>query len=224
MARILKSLFRSRHHRKPPRWNLGKPPRGARKPLPAEPDVKPVWNLGEPPRGWWERIDWAVILLAVLVFTASFVWLFPALHERGGSLKDLFDDVVDVSVAAPWSSGIQVVDGDTVRSGGEIYRLVGFNTPESGFHARCGRERALASEATARLRELVDESDVELSLAACACAPGTEGTDACNYGRLCGRLKADGRDVGPILIAEGLAETYTCWATACPRRKDWCAG
>lgn len=219
MARILKPLFRSRHHRKTPRWNVGKPPRGARKARPAGPDVKPVWNLGEPPRAWWRRIDWALILLTVLVFAASFVWLIPALEGRG-----TFEDVPDVSVPASWSSGIQVVDGDTVRSGGEIYRLAGFDTPESGFHARCGREGALASEAAARLRELVDESDVELSLAACACAPGTEGTDACNYGRLCGRLKADGRDVGEILIAEGLAETYTCWDTACPRRKDWCAG
>jgi nuclease-like protein len=201
MARIVRPKFRTRQHRFNPRQQRSRPP-----------------------RAWWRRLDSSPILLAVLVFTASFVWLLPALHERGGTFKALFDDVVDVSVAAPWSSGIQVVDGDTVRSGGEIYRLVGFNTPESGFHARCGRERALASEATARLRELVDDSDVELSLAACACAPGTEGTDACNYGRLCGRLKADGRDVGQILIAEGLAETYTCWGTSCPRRKDWCAG
>jgi hypothetical protein len=156
MARIHKPQHRSRHHRKTPRWNVGKPP-----------------------RAWWRRLDSSPILLAVLVFTASFVWLMPALEGRG-TFKALFDDVPDVSVPSSWSSGIQVVDGDTVRSGGEIYRLVGFNTPESGFHVRCGRERALALEATARLRELVDESDVELSLAACACAPGTEGTDACN--------------------------------------------
>jgi len=222
MARILKPLFCSRHHRKPPRWNLGRPPRGARKPRPAEPDVKPVWNLGEPPRDWWERIDWALILLAVLVFTASFVWLFPALHERGGSLKDLFDDVVDVSV--PWPGSIQVVDGDTVRSGGRTYRLVGFNTPEAGRLAHCREERALASKAKDRLRELVGTGEVALSRVSCACAPGTEGTDACNFGRLCGRLKADGRDVGQILIAEGHAERYACWGASCPRRKDWCAG
>lgn len=160
----------------------------------------------------------------MLVFTAGFVWLLPALHERGGSLKDLFDDVLDVSVPAPWSSGIHVVDGDTVRSGGRTYRLVGFNTPEQGTHARCWQERALASKAKDRLRELVDARDVALSRVSCACKPGTEGTDACNYGRLCGKLKADGRDVGQILIAEGLAERYTCWGTSCPRRKDWCAG
>ena len=200
MARIVRPKFGTRQHRPNPRWQRGGPPQRAR------------------------RIGSSPILLAVLVFTASFVWLLPALHERGGSLKDLFDDVLDVSVPAPWSSGIHVVDGDTVRSGGRTYRLVGFNTPEQGTLARCGRERALASKAKDRLRELVDARDVALSRVSCACKPGTEGTERCNYGRLCGRLKADGRDVGQILIAEGLAERYACWGSSCPRRKDWCAG
>lgn len=39
-------------------------------------------------------------------------------------------------------------------------------------------------------------------------APGTEGTMACNYARLCGRLAVDGADVGPLLIAQGLARPY----------------
>ena len=200
MARIVRSQFGTRRHRPNPRWQRGDPPRSAR------------------------RIDWPLIRLVALVFTASFVWLLPALHGRGGSLKDLFDDVLDVSVPAPWSSGIHVVDGDTVRSGGRTYRLVGFNTPEQGTLAQCGRERALASKAKDRLRELMGAREVALSRVSCACKPGTENTDACNYGRLCGRLKADGRDVGQILIAEGLAETYTCSATACPPRKNWCRG
>jgi len=161
-----------------------------------------------PPRAWLRRID----------------WLFPALHERGGSLKDTLDDVLDVSVPWPLGTGIQVVDGDTVRSGGRTYRLVGFNTPEAGRLAHCREERALASKAKDSLRELVGTREVALSRVACACEPGTEGTDACNFGRLCGRLKADGRDVGQILIAEGLAERYACWGASCPRRKDWCAG
>jgi len=117
-----------------------------------------------------------------------------------------------------------VVDGDTVRSGGETYRLVGYNTPESGRHARCSAERVLASKATSRLQELVGASDVELAPVACSCPPGTEGTQECNFGRSCGRLTAQGRDVGAILIAEGLAEAYACGATSCPKRRDWCAG
>ena len=60
---------------------------------------------------------------------------------------------------------IDVIDGDTVRSSGKVYRLVGFNTPESGTNAR---------------------------------------------------------DVGSILIAEGLAEKYVCGITSCPPRRNWC--
>jgi endonuclease YncB( thermonuclease family) len=116
-------------------------------------------------------------------------------------------------------SHIVVIDGDTVRSGGHVYRLVGYNTPESGANAGCWRERILAADATWRLRQLVTSRETKLERVGCACRLGTEGTDACNYGR----LTVDGKDVGRILIAEGLAERYACWATSCPKRKNWCA-
>ena len=47
---------------------------------------------------------------------------------------------------------IEIIDGDSIRSGGQVYRLVGFDTPESGDNAKCPRERALSAEATGRLR------------------------------------------------------------------------
>jgi len=56
----------------------------------------------------------------------------------------------------------------------------------------------------------------------CACRPGTEGTSACNYGRLCARLTVGGRDVGAIMIGEGLARPYVCGGTSCPPRAGWC--
>ena len=85
------------------------------------------------------------------------------------------------------------------------------------------RERNLAANATWRLRQLVANGETKLEHVRCACQLGTEGTDSCNYGRRCGRLTVDGKDVGHILIAEGHAERYVCWPTSCPRRKDWCA-
>ncbi|MGH6737341.1 MAG: hypothetical protein ACRECX_14890 [Methyloceanibacter sp.] len=57
MARPLKPLFRSRHHRNQPEWHLGDPP--------------------PPPR----RIDWPLVMLVVIVFVAGFVWIIPALEQ-----------------------------------------------------------------------------------------------------------------------------------------------
>jgi endonuclease YncB( thermonuclease family) len=123
----------------------------------------------------------------------------------------------------PISPGsIQVLDGDTIRTRGAVYRLVGFDTPESGSSARCERERQLAAAATRRLRQLVAGGGLILTRVRCACAAGTEGTQRCNFGRLCGTLRARGREVGEILIAEGLARRYVCGRSRCPPREPWC--
>lgn len=117
-----------------------------------------------------------------------------------------------------------VTDGDTVRVRGDAKgtRLVGFNTPET-YKPQCARELELGKRATARLNELVATSNMDLVKVPCACKPGTEGTKACNYGRSCGVLRADGRDVGRILISEGLAVPFVCGATRCPRTpRPWC--
>jgi hypothetical protein len=58
---------------------------------------------------------------------------------------------------------------------------------------------------------------------ACSCKPGTEGAARCNYGRSCGTLRVSGRDVGQILIVEGLAVPFRCGATNCPPTPSpWC--
>jgi len=102
-----------------------------------------------------------------------------------------------------------VTDGDTIRVNGEPSgtRLVGFNTPEK-FSPQCARERDLGNRASARLAEIVSKSSMQLTKVACSCTPGTEGTARCNYGRSCGILRADGRDIGEILISEGLAVPF----------------
>jgi len=120
------------------------------------------------------------------------------------------------------TTDLTVVDGDTVRANGQVYRLVGFDTPESGDRAQCRAEQLLANRATLRLQQLVTSSKTKLERVNCACRPGTEGSSACNYGRLCAVLTTDGRDVGEILIGEGLAHKYICSGTGCPRRAGWC--
>jgi micrococcal nuclease len=117
-----------------------------------------------------------------------------------------------------------ITDGDTIRLNGSSAgtRLVGFNTPET-FSPQCERERTLGQRATARLRGIVATSRLELEMVACACPPGTQGTDRCNFGRSCGMLRTDGRNVGDILISEGLAVRFVCGRNGCPSLpRPWC--
>jgi endonuclease YncB( thermonuclease family) len=129
------------------------------------------------------------------------------------------------TIAAPIApDDIRVIDGDTIRVQHQQpnVRLVGFNAPETR-KAQCEPERELGTKATRRLRDLVRAGNLDFEFVACSCLPGTEGTPACNYGRRCGTLKADGRDIGAILIEEGLAVPFQCSATRCPKTpRPWC--
>ena len=113
---------------------------------------------------------------------------------------------VEILRPTPAQSGqIEVIDGDTVRFKGVAYRLVGIDTPERGDKAPCDVNDDRAEAATTRLRALIGRGDARLIRVACSCRPGQEGTRNCNSGRLCGSLLIGGRDVGTILISEGLA-------------------
>lgn len=129
------------------------------------------------------------------------------------------------AIAEPIASGdVSVIDGDTIRVHHKRpnVRLVGFNAPETR-RATCQDERELGDQATRRVRDLVRAGNLDFEFVACACPPGTEGTQRCNYGRSCGTLKTSGRDVGSILIEEGLAVPFQCGATRCPTTpKPWC--
>jgi hypothetical protein len=162
----------------------------------------------------WRNLTIAALLIAALVLAVPSI--LQVWHGQRGHAPLPATSASDVL-----TFGVTVVDGDTVRAGGARYRLVGFDTPEKGDLARCDSERALAEKATQRLGELI-AGGAALTRVACACQPGTEGTQACNYGRLCGQLTANGRDVGAILIKEGLAHPYVCGASGCPRRPGWC--
>jgi endonuclease YncB( thermonuclease family) len=164
------------------------------------------------------------IVAAVVAFAATMAFLN---WKAGPAIQHPAIQQNEVTILRPDSrpSGpIEVVDGDTVRHEGFTYRLVGFDTPERGDRARCDDERQRAERATLRLRSLISTGNPRLTRVACACRPGEEGTRNCNYGRLCGSLSIDGRDVGNILIGEGLAHPYVCSGTSCPRRHPWCDG
>src|SRR5947208_12256725 len=155
-----------------------------------------------------QSVPLALVALAVAVIFAAAVGTY--MMWQGGSV-------------AP-SAAIEVIDGDTVRLNGAVYRLVGFDTPERGDKARFDDERRRAEAATTRLRGLIAGGDARLIRVSCSCRHGQEGTKNCNYGRLCGSLLIGGMDVGGILISEGLAHPYVCGATSCPQRRQWCDG
>lgn len=91
-----------------------------------------------------------------------------------------------------WGQRIRVIDGDTIKVDSQKpVRLVGFNAPETR-RAQCDAEREAGGKATRRVRELVRADSLDLSYVACNCPPGTQGTQACNYGRSCATLTAGG--------------------------------
>ena len=115
--------------------------------------------------------------------------------------------LLSAPAGAQGPSGFIAVDGDTIRSpAGVRYRLLGFDAPET-FQARCDEELALGLKAKERLQELIS-SGVAVLL---------ESGETDKYGRTLARLTVSNRDVGAILIAEGLARPYSGG-----KREGWC--
>lgn len=118
---------------------------------------------------------------------------------------------------------ITVVDGDTIDVGPYRYRMIGYDTPEVTTRRRkvSADEKALATIAKERFAELLGSGPLDLTEVACSCPARTIGTKACNYGRKCGVLLLNGKNIGDTLIAEELAIPFVCRKTSCPRMPDW---
>src|SRR5438874_1037617 len=82
------------------------------------------------------------VALAVFAFAATTIFM-------NWQSEPVQQTHVQVLRPNPTQSGqIDVIDGDTVRSNGAVYRPVGFDTPERGDKARCDDERRRAEAAT----------------------------------------------------------------------------
>ncbi|MGO8377312.1 thermonuclease family protein [Rhizobium ruizarguesonis] len=170
---------------------------------------------------WRGRLVPDVVVVGLIVM----VGLIYSLIETGPVQSFVGSVGKSSHVMGPIDQAFTVTDGDTVHVVGERAgtRLVGFNTPEK-FSPQCEYERKLGERASSRLKELVRSPNLQLTKVPCACPANSEGTDACNHGRSCGVLKVDGRDVGQILIGEGLAVPFICEGNRCPRTpRPWCA-
>lgn len=91
-----------------------------------------------------------------------------------------------------------IVDGDTIWLEGVNLRLESYDTPEP-YNDICGgrAEVALAQQASARLQQLLSGNAFTVE---------THGED--RYGRVLATIRVAGRDVGDILIEEGLARRW----------------
>jgi micrococcal nuclease len=200
---------------------------------PRSSNARPQRRSGYRPyrRSWFgRRIGFQLMALAIVALVAVIASVVDnGIPSSSGSGLMSKPSAASKSTARFTQSNITlndftITDGDTIRIKGERKgtRLVGFNTPES-IEPGCAEERALGLKAKARLRQLVSKGRLSLEKIRCSCMPGTEGTDACNYGRSCGILRVDDRDVSDILISEGLAVRFLCGATSCPPTpKPWC--
>ena len=112
---------------------------------------------------------------------------------------------------------------DTIDVGPDRYRLVGFDTPEINTpHRKVGpEERALGLKAAARLRQIIASGRLDLEEVRCSCTDQKIADGTCNNGRKCGLLTVDGENVGAALIREGLAKSFVCWPTRCPKMPSW---
>lgn len=136
-----------------------------------------------------------------------------------GAVDELFGDRREISAAAATAATSAsfglchegggrtcVVDGDTFTLNGEKVRIAGIDAPETR-PSRCPREAELGEAATERLHALLNSGPLELT---------SIDRDRDRYGRLLRNVSVNGRDVGEVLIAEGVARPYG------GRRRSWC--
>jgi len=111
-----------------------------------------------------------------------------------------------------------VIDGDTIKCEGQNMRLLGggvpfkseVDAPEMGSRSKCEYERNLAQQAKARLKELL--------LAGVPWIDDSGSRDRTSSDRpLINIYLNDGREVGQVLISEGLAKRWNP-----QQRIDWC--
>lgn len=101
-----------------------------------------------------------------------------------------------------------VTDGDTFRlASGERIRIARIDAPETQVgQAKCSREIERGKAATARARGLLQGRAVDFVRV------------GRSYNRTVARVSLEGRDLGDLLIAQGIARTWPPYSA----KPDWC--
>jgi micrococcal nuclease len=108
-----------------------------------------------------------------------------------------------------------IIDGDTVSIERERIRILNIDAPETRG-ARCEAELVAGLKAKERLAQLLRAGPVTLRR-----CDGSRCLDP--YGRVLARIEAGGRDIGEVLVREGLALPWASGPAARQARAVyWC--
>lgn len=146
--------------------------------------------------------DWQLNVLMLLAVYAA-----AALYGLGNPLASDTTITSGGGGEAASPAAVRVIDGDTFDHDGTRIRIADIDTPETD--GRCAYETDLATRATRRLEALLAAGPFELHQA-------PDGRDEDRYGRKLRIVTRGGRSIGDMLVAEGLARTWT------GRREPWC--
>lgn len=161
-----------------------------------------------------KRRAWFNLPLVPLLFGGLIVMAAAGVRETGLDTFLLDPPSQIVGTITPRSFGLCaggprktcVVDGDTFWLDGTKIRIADINTPETGA-PQCAEEATLGRKAADRLAELLSGASLDLRAA---------DRDEDRYGRKLWIVEREGRSVGQMLIAEGLAHEWR------GRRESWC--
>lgn len=148
-------------------------------------------------RRFLRQIGASVVLAALAVMSGLAVQRQPS------------PPALNLAAAIAQRQNFRVIDGDTLHetTADVRYRIANIDTPEAGPRAHCPAERDAARRATQTVRTLLRAAQqVETR--------PVGRTD--RYGRTVAFVLVDGRDLGQLLITQGLARPWR------GRREPWC--
>lgn len=147
----------------------------------------------------WERKSRFIRHMISALIVGLLLW---SNHARASSYEASFEVCGSTRTTC-------VVDGDTIWFDGVKIRIADIDTPEIS-QPRCSYEYTLGIRARDRLLALLNQQPFELHQI------GNRDED--QYGRKLRVVVQNGRSVGDVLVAEGLARTWS------GRRETWCEG
>lgn len=136
---------------------------------------------------------------------AHIMTIFPSLTQRYSSARFLASLLLALLLASDpgftqtITGPVAVIDGDTLKMGTRRIRLFGIDAPESRQTCQTARgtDWWCGTEASKAMRAIVEGKHVTCHQ-----------QDIDRYNRMVAICEADGRDIGGVLVEQGLAIAY----------------